>query len=163
MSNYNINNNKAYYNMMQNKQNNNMINPYYNNDYQDINNFKNENILQKTKNSVGDLIKYNDEFKNSAQYPWEEIDEIKIKQLLLPVYDKIYEIREDLQKFSELTKKNNDKNLSTRQFNEMHSLHTNMLYNKNLIDDTLNYMKEKIENVHYEQIHKEFEDISSML
>ena len=163
MSNYNINNNKAYYNMMQNKQNNNMINPYYNNDYQDINNFKNENILQKTKNSVGDLIKYNDEFKNSAQYPGEEIDEIKIKQLLLPVYDKIYEIREDLQKFSELTKKNNDKNLSTRQFNEMHSLHTNMLYNKNLIDDTLNYMKEKIENVHYEQIHKEFEDISSML
>ena len=166
MSNYNINNNKAYYNMIENnknKQNNNIMNPNYNNDYQDINNFKNENILQKTKNSVGDLIKYNDEFKNSAQYPGEEIDEIKIKQLLLPVYDKIYEIREDLQKFSDLSKKNNDKNLSTRQFNEMHSLHTNMLYNKNLIDDTLNYMKEKIENVHYEQIHKEFEDISSML
>jgi hypothetical protein len=38
-----------------------------------------------------------------------------------------------------------------------------MFYNKNLIDDTMNYRKEKIENVPYEQIHKEFEEITSML
>ena len=130
---------------------------------QSIKNFQNETLINKTKNSVNDLINYNNEFQNSAQFAGEQIDEIKIKQLLLPVYDKIYEIREDLQKFSELNQKNNRENLSTRQFNEMQSLHTNIVFNKNLIDDTINYMKEKIENINYEQIHKEFEAITSAL
>ena len=151
MSNHLYNNNKAYYNMEQNERNK-----------QNNNNFKNQTLLQKTKNSVNDLIKFNDEFQNSSQYPGEQIDEIKIKQLLLPVYDKIYEIKDDLNKFNELNKKNNN-NITTKQFNEMNSLHTNIVFNKNLIDDTLNYMKEKIENVHYEQINKEFQEIASML
>ena len=94
------NNNRAYYNWEQNernKQKNALINQN-----QNMNNFKNETLLQKTKNSVSDLIKFNDDFQNSAQYPGEKIDEIKIKQLLLPVYDKIYEIRDDLNKFNEI-------------------------------------------------------------
>ena len=160
------NNNRAYYNMERNernKQNNRIMNQYYNNPQNDINNFQNDTLLQKTKNSVTDLIKYNDEFKNTSQYPGEQIDEIKIKQMLLPVYDKIYEIRADLQKFNELNTKNNNKNISDSQFNDMHHLHTNIVFNKNLIDDTINYMKEKIENVHYEQINKEFQEITSML
>ena len=122
--------------------------------------FKKENILEKTKNSVNNLINYNSKFKNNIQYPGEPLDDLKIKQLLLPVYDKIYEIKEDLLIFSELNSQNNQKNISTKQFNEIQHLHTNMLYNKNLIDDTLNYMKEKIENVNYEQINREFEEIS---
>ena len=157
-----LSNNRAYYNMEfdeRKKENQNVYNPYYNNQ-NNKKNFKKETLLQKTKNSVSDLIKFNDDFKNSAQYPGEQIDEIKIKQYLLPVYDKIYEIKEDLNKFSKL---NNNQNLSNTQFNEMQSLHTNMVFNKNLIDDTMNYMKEKIENVPYEQIHKEFEEITSML
>ena len=157
-----LSNNRAYYNMELNerkKENQNIYNPYYNNQ-NNKNNFKKETLLQKTKNSVSDLIKFNDDFKNSAQYPGEQIDEIKIKQYLLPVYDKIFEIKQDLNKFSKL---NNNNNLSNTQFNEMQSLHTNMVFNKNLIDDTMNYMKEKIENVPYEQIHKEFEEITSML
>ena len=105
--------------------------------------FKKENILEKTKNSVNNLINYNSKFKNNIQYPGEPLDDLKIKQLLLPVYDKIYEIKEDLLIFSELNSQNNQKNISTKQFNEIQHLHTNMLYNKNLIDDTLNYMKEK--------------------
>ena len=125
--------------------------------------FKKENILEKTKNSVNNLINYNSKFKNNIQYPGEPLDDLKIKQLLLPVYDKIYEIKEDLLIFSELNSQNNQKNISTKQFNEIQHLHTNMLYNKNLIDDTLNYMKEKIENVNYEQINKEFEEISFAL
>ena len=155
------NNNRAYYNWEQNernKQKNALINQN-----QNMNDFKNETLLQKTKNSVTDLIKFNDDFQNSAQYPGEQIDEIKIKQLLLPVYDKIYEIRDDLNKFNELNKKNNNKNISNKQFNDMQYLHTNIVFNKNLIDDTINYMKEKIENVHYEQINKEFQEITSML
>ena len=125
--------------------------------------FKKENILEKTKNSVNNLINYNSKFKNNIQYPGEPLDDLKIKQLLLPVYGKIYEIKEDLLIFSELNSQNNQKNISTKQFNEIQHLHTNMLYNKNLIDDTLNYMKEKIENVNYEQINKEFEEISFAL
>ena len=163
---YPINNNRAYYNMEQNernKQNNKYLNPYINNNYDDINNFQKETILHKTKNSVGNLINFNDEFQNSAQYAGEQIDEIKIKELMLPVYGKIFEIREDLQKFKELNNKNDNKNISNTQFNQMQSLHTNIVFNKNLIDDTINYMKEKIENVHYEQIHKEFEEITSIL
>ena len=163
------NNNKAYYKMEQDERkklnnnimNQNLYNQYFN--YPNNNNFQQETLLQKTKNSVSGLIKYNDEFKNSSQYPGERIDEIKIRQQLLPVYQKIFEIKEDLNKFSELSNKNNAKNVSNRQFNEMQSLHTNIVFNKNLIDDTINYMKEKIENVQYEQIHKEFEEITSML
>ena len=167
MSNQISNNNRAYYDMEQKerkKQKNNIINPYYNNPQNnDINNFQNDTLLQKTKNSVTNLIKFNDKFQNTSQYPGEQIDEIKIKQLLLPVYDKIYEIREDLNKFNELNKKNNNKNISNTEFNDMHHLHTNIVFNKNLIDDTINYMKEKIENVHYEQINKEFQEITSIL
>ena len=167
MSNQIYNNNQAYYDMEQKERNQqkdyNINNPFINYNKENINNFQKETLLQKTKNSVGNLINFNDEFQNSAQYPGEQIDEIKIKELMLPVYDKIYEIRGDLQKFSELNSKNYNKNISNRQFNEMQSLHTNMIFNKNLIDDTINYMKEKIENVHYEQIHKEFEEITSML
>ena len=139
--------------------NNIIINPYIN-----INkNFQDDSLLQKTKNSVSDLIKYNQKFKDTSQYPGELIDEIKIKQYLLPVYDKIYEIKEELNKFTELSQKNNAKNLSNKQFNDMQSLHTNMVYNKNLIDDTLNYMKEKIDDVHYEQINQEFQGLTNML
>ena len=167
MSNQIYNNNQAYYDMEQKERNQqkdyNINNPFINYNKENVNNFQKETLLQKTKNSVGNLINFNDEFQNSAQYPGEQIDEIKIKELMLPVYDKIYEIRGDLQKFSELNSKNYNKNISNRQFNEMQSLHTNIVFNKNLIDDTINYMKEKIENVHYEQIHKEFEDITSML
>ena len=125
--------------------------------------FKNETILEKTKNSVSNLIKYNDKFKNNLQYPGEPLDDMKIKQLLLPVYDKIYEIKEDLLLFSELNSKNNSKTISTKKFNEMQHLHTNILFNKNIIDDTLNYMKEKIENINYEQINKEFQEIEITL
>ena len=115
------------------------------------NHFKKDTILEKTKNSVNNLINYNDKFKNNVQYPGEPLDEMKIKQLLLPVYDKIYEIKEDLLLFSELNSKNNSKNISTKKFNEMQHLHTNILFNKNIIDDTLNYMKEKIDNINYEK------------
>ena len=127
------------------------------------NHFKNETILEKTKNSVNNLINYNDKFKNNVQYPGEPLDELKIKQLLLPVYDKIYEIKEDLLLFSELNSQNSAKNITTRKFNEMQHLHTNILFNKNIIDDTLNYMKEKIENVNYEQINNEFREIEVTL
>ncbi len=127
------------------------------------NNFKKDTILEKTKNSVTNLINYNNNFKNNIQYPGEPLDEMRIKQLLLPVYDKIYEIKEDLLLFSELNSKNNPENISTKKFNEIQSLHTNILFNKNIIDDTLNYMKEKIENVNYEQINKEFQDIEYTL
>ena len=127
------------------------------------NHFKNETILEKTKNSVTNLINYNDKFKNNVQYPGEPLDELKIKQLLLPVYDKIYEIKEDLLLFSELNSQNSAKNITTRKFNEMQHLHTNILFNKNIIDDTLNYMKEKIENVNYEQINNEFREIEVTL
>ena len=125
--------------------------------------FKKETILEKTKNSVSNLINYNESFKNNVQYPGEPLDEMKIKQLLLPVYDKIYEIKEDLLLFSELNSQNSTKNISTKKFNEMQHLHTNILFNKNIIDDTLNYMKEKIENVNYEQINKEFQEIEITL
>ena len=127
------------------------------------NHFKKDTILEKTKNSVNNLINYNDKFKNNVQYPGEPLDEMKIKQLLLPVYDKIYEIKEDLLLFSELNSKNNSKNISTKKFNEMQHLHTNILFNKNIIDDTLNYMKEKIDNINYEQINKEFQEIEITL
>ena len=127
------------------------------------NNFKKDTILEKTKNSVTNLINYNNNFKNNVQYPGEPLDEMRKKQLLLPVYDKIYEIKEDLLLFSELNSKNNPENISTKKFNEIQSLHTNILFNKNIIDDTLNYMKEKIENVNYEQINKEFQDIEYTL
>ena len=127
------------------------------------NHFKKDTILEKTKNSVNNLINYNDKFKNNVQYPGEPLDEMKIKQLLLPVYDKIYEIKEDLLLFSELNLKNNSKNISTKKFNEMQHLHTNILFNKNIIDDTLNYMKEKIDNINYEQINKEFQEIEITL
>ena len=138
-------------------------NQNYNNN-NNIYDFQKDNLLEKTKNSVKDLIKYNYEFKNTSQYPGEQIDDIKIKTLLLPVYDKIYEIREDLNKFSQMQQINKNKNnISTKQFNDMQSLHTNMVFNKNLIDDTINYMNEKIENVQYEQINKEFQEITSML
>ena len=45
----------------------------------------------------------------------------------------------------------------------MQHLHTNILFNKNIIDDTLNYMKEKIDNINYEQINKEFQEIEITL
>ena len=45
----------------------------------------------------------------------------------------------------------------------MQHLHTNILFNKNIIDDTLSYMREKIENVNYEQINKEFQEIELTL
>ena len=127
------------------------------------NHFKKDNILEKAKNSFTNLINYNDKFKNSVQYPGEPLDNMKIKQLLLPVYDKIYEIKEDLLLFSELNSKNTSDKISPKKFNEMQHLHTNLLYNKNIIDETLNYMKEKIENVNYEQINKEFEEIELTL
>ena len=127
------------------------------------NHFKKDTILEKTKNSVNNLINYNDKFKNNVQYPGEPLDEMKIKQLLLPVYDKIYEIKEDLLLFSELNSKNNSQIISTKKFNEMQHLHTNILFNKNIIDDTLNYMKEKIDNINYEQINKEFQEIEITL
>ena len=127
------------------------------------NHFKKETILEKTKNSVNNLINYNNNFKNNVQYPGEPLDELKIKQLLLPVYDKIYQIKEDLLLFSELNSQNSSKNITARKFNEMHHLHTNILFNKNIIDDTLNYMKEKIENVNYEQINNEFREIEITL
>ena len=127
------------------------------------NHFKKETILEKTKNSVNNLINYNNNFKNNIQYPGEPLDELKIKQLLLPVYDKIYQIKEDLLLFSELNSQNSSKNITARKFNEMQHLHTNILFNKNIIDDTLNYMKEKIENVNYEQINNEFREIEITL
>ena len=127
------------------------------------NHFKKDNILEKAKNSFTNLINYNDKFKNSIQYPGEPIDDMKIKQLLLPVYDKIYEIKEDLLLFSELNSKNAPNKISQKRFNEMQHLHTNLLYNKNIIDETLSYMKEKIDNVNYEQINKEFEEIELTL
>ena len=127
------------------------------------NHFKKETILEKTKNSVNNLINYNNNFKNNVQYPGEPLDELKIKQLLLPVYDKIYQIKEDLLLFSELNSQNSSKNITARKFNEMQHLHTNILFNKNIIDDTLNYMKEKIENVNYEQINNEFREIEITL
>ena len=127
------------------------------------NHFKKDNILEKAKNSFTNLINYNDKFKNSIQYPGEPIDDMKIKQLLLPVYDKIYEIKEDLLLFSELNSKNAPDKISQKRFNEMQHLHTNLLYNKNIIDETLSYMKEKIDNVNYEQINKEFEEIELTL
>ena len=125
--------------------------------------FKNETILQKTKNTVNNLINYNDEFKNNVQYPGEPLDEYKIKQLLHPVYDKIYQIKADLLLFSELNSQNTSKSINTKKLNEIQHLHTNILYNKNIIDDTLNYMKEKLENVNYEQINKEFQEIELTL
>ena len=125
--------------------------------------FKKDNILEKTKNSVGNLINYNDNFQNNIQYPGEQIDEMKIRQLLLPVYDKIYEIKSDLLLFSELNAKNTSERISPKRLNEIQHLHTNILYNKNIIDETLTYMKEKIENVNYEQINKEFEEIELTL
>ena len=127
------------------------------------NHFKKDNILEKAKNSFTNLINYNAKFKNSIQYPGEPIDDMKIKQLLLPVYDKIYEIKEDLLLFSELNSKNAPDKISQKRFNEMQHLHTNLLYNKNIIDETLSYMKEKIDNVNYEQINKEFEEIELTL
>ena len=65
------------------------------------NHFKKDNILEKAKNSFTNLINYNDKFKNSIQYQGEPMDDMKIKQLLLPVYDKICEIKEDLILFRE--------------------------------------------------------------
>ena len=157
-------NNKDYYNLKKNEINNQHDIIYNPNSFNgNINNFQKETLFNKTKNSVNDLINYNDEFQKSAQFAGEQIDEKKINQLLLPVYSKIYEIREDLQKFNELKQKSNKENISNREFNEMQSLHTNIVFNKNIIDDTINYMKEKIENIHYEQIHKEFEEITSIL
>ena len=85
---------------------------------------------------------------------------MKIKQLLLPVYDKIYEIKSDLLLFSELNSKNNSEKISPKKLNEIQHLHTNILYNKNIIDETLTYMKEKIENVNYLQINKEFIELT---
>ena len=157
-------NNKDYYNIKKNEINNQHDIIYNPNSFNgNINNFQKETLFNKTKNSVNDLINYNDEFQKSAQFAGEQIDEKKINQLLLPVYSKIYEIREGLQKFNELKQKSNKENISNREFNEMQSLHTNIVFNKNIIDDTINYMKEKIENIHYEQIHKEFEEITSIL
>ena len=126
------------------------------------NDLQQSSLLKKTKDSVNEIIKYNDQFKNGAEYPGQQIDEIQIRQFLIPVYDKIYEIKDNLNKFNEYTQNpNND--IPNEKINYLNSLHTNIVYNKSNIEDTINYMKEKIENVHYEQISREFEELTFML
>ncbi len=111
-------------------------------------------LLLNTKTSVKNLIKYNDEFQNKNETR-ESIDEVEVKKILIPFYDSIEQIQNEIKNIQNI---NNNKDILSNKKNidKLITISDNLNKNKNNIEETLIYMKENIDNVHYEDINKEF-------
>ena len=111
-------------------------------------------LLLNTKTSVKNLIKYNDEYQNKNETR-ETIDEVEVKKILIPFYDSIEQIQNEIKNIQNI---NNNKDILSNKKNidKLITVSDNLNKNKNNIEETLIYMKENIDNVHYEDINKEF-------
>ena len=111
-------------------------------------------LLHNTKTSVKNLIKYNDEFQNKNETR-ETIDEVEVKKILIPFYDNIEQIQNEIKNIQNI---NNNKDIlnNKKNIDKLITISDNLNKNKNNIEETLIYMKENIDNVHYEDINKEF-------
>ena len=139
------------------------LNPFSQN-LGDSNRFNNQfkNILLKqTKISVKELIDYNSDFQNTKKTAGENINKNEVMKILSPIYNIINEIRDKLGNITKITL--NDNKEEKKDDNEIYNLYQNIERNKNDIEDTMTYIKETIENVHYEQISKYFTDLYTVL
>ena len=139
------------------------LNPFSQN-LGDSNRFNNQfkNILLKqTKISVKELIDYNTDFQNTKKTAGENINKNEVMKILSPIYNIINEIRDKLGNITKITL--NDNKEEKKDDNEIYNLYQNIERNKNDIEDTMTYIKETIENVHYEQISKYFTDLYTVL
>ena len=139
------------------------LNPFSQN-LGDSNRFNNQfkNILLKqTKISVKELIDYNSDFQNTKKTAGENINKNEVMKILSPIYNIINEIRDKLGNITKVTL--NDNKEEKKDDNEIYNLYQNIERNKNDIEDTITYIKETIENVHYEQISKYFTDLYTVL
>ena len=138
------------------------LNPFSQN-LGDSNRFNNQfkNILLKqTKISVKELIDYNTDFQNTKKTAGENINKNEVMKILSPIYNIINEIKDKLGNLKKIITDNKEEK---KDDNEIFNLYQNIERNKNDIEDTMTYIKETIENVHYEQISKYFTDLYTVL
>ena len=111
-------------------------------------------LLSNTKTSVKNLIKYNDEFQNKNETR-ESIDEVEVKKILIPIYDNIEQIQNEIKNIQNI---NNNKDIlnNKKNIDKLITISNNINKNKNNIEETIIYMKENIDSIHYEDINKEF-------
>ena len=123
------------------------------------NQFKNI-LLKQTKISVKELIDYNSDFQNTKKTAGENINKNEVMKILSPIYNIINEIKDKLGNLKKIITDNKEEK---KDDNEIFNLYQNIERNKNDIEDTMTYIKETIENVHYEQISKYFTDLYTVL
>lgn len=111
-------------------------------------------LLGQTKNCLKDLQLYDSLFKKQEK---PKSEGTTIQKILLPIYNQINELKEEIKKVNEYTqiKKNQkiqQKSMNKTDVNDLYNLHIKFQQSKNNINDTMDYVNGNINNISYQDV-----------